>query len=178
MSDNIIDVETKRLLLRPYRTEDVDDAYKYLGDMEVMRYLAMPRDYFSVIEYVNQNMNDPQSLNYVIEDKETGKAIGEVQFELTEQRGVFGLEVLLAREYQGKGYATEIGKGILEFFFGTLKAHKIYGITLEESGPSHAMLKSWGMEMEGILKKQRFHYAKWLDEYHYAILREEWEDQE
>ena len=47
MSAEIVDLRTERLLLRPFRLEDVDDIYAYAKDSEYARYatLRYPRPY-------------------------------------------------------------------------------------------------------------------------------------
>ena len=170
-----IKVESERLRLRLYQMEDVEDALEYLGDMKVMRFIEMPKDYFAVMEHIQIYRNPENPFIFALEEKKTGKTVGQIKFSSKEQRGIYGFEIVLASKYHKKGYAKEIGEAILKYFFETLKAHKIYAVTFGENEASIKLLESIGMQREAALRQERYYYSRWMDELCYGILREDWE---
>ncbi|BBF41675.1 hypothetical protein lbkm_0355 [Lachnospiraceae bacterium KM106-2] len=54
----------------------------------------------------------------------------------------------IAKEYTGKGYATEAVKAFLPVILPQLHIHKIYGIVLEENIASHKVLEHCGFRLD------------------------------
>ena len=50
-------IETKRLILRPYSKDDIDDLYKRISDKETMKYFDQPYTYEQTIRWVNWSID-------------------------------------------------------------------------------------------------------------------------
>lgn len=165
-------LESRRTRVRPYELDDLDHAVIYLSDPQVMRFIGMPIDEFGAMEYLRMKSDVSTPDTFAIERKEDGRVIGEISLFFGEARGVYGFKLLVARDVQEKGYAHDVIEGLMAFFFGKLKAHKICASVLAENEAAEALVRSVGMELEGVLREESFFLGKWMDEKRFGILRE------
>ena len=81
-------LETKRLLLRPFREEDAEAVfYGWASDPEVTRYLTWnTHENIETTKYVLgewlKEYEQPERLNFAIELKSTGQLIGGIDVEI------------------------------------------------------------------------------------------------
>jgi RimJ/RimL family protein N-acetyltransferase len=80
----------------------------------------------------------------------------------------------LARQHWGRGYATELARGLLQFGFEALGMHRIWAIVEPENVASARVLEKVGMQREGRLRDHRYAKGRWRDSVLYAILAPEW----
>ena len=80
----------------------------------------------------------------------------------------------LAQAHWGRGYATELARGLLRFGFETLGMHRIWAIVEPENVASARVLEKLGMQREGRLRDHRYAKGRWRDSVLYAILSPEW----
>lgn len=76
-------------------------------------------------------------------------------------------------EYWGKGYATETAKQIIRIGFKEFKLHRIEAGVATENTASIRVLEKAGMTNEGTRKKILPIRGEWKDNFHYAILEDE-----
>jgi len=106
-------IETERLVLVPMTAEYAEDAFEWLSDPEVARFMPY-NPYTSVdevrkwIESLEENDNE---YAFVLK----GKAIGAGSVCYSEKKGTYVLGYNMNRAYWGKGYATEASKGMLKW---------------------------------------------------------------
>ena len=114
---NIPVLESERLRLRGHRPVDYEDSAAMWGDVEVARYvggkpLTREEVWARLLRYVGHWAWMGYGL-WVVEEKDTGKFVGEVGYAnykrdiqppLTDMPE---LGWVLARDFHGKGYATE-----------------------------------------------------------------------
>ena len=79
--------------------------------------------------------------------------------------------------YWGNGYGTEAELAILDFGFRVLGLRRVSLICDAENIGSWRLMEKCGMRREGheLLGKWSVKRKKRFDQYHYAILKEEWE---
>ncbi|MFS0562924.1 GNAT family N-acetyltransferase [Terribacillus sp. 179-K 1B1 HS] len=107
--------ETKRLLIRPYMTEDLPFLESLVSDPRVVRYIGngKPRTKEGARLFFNWNLShisgDQRLGLQVLIEKETGKPIGHAGLVPQEVDGVMELEIgyWIAPDYWGRGFATE-----------------------------------------------------------------------
>ena len=107
-----------------------------------------------------------------------GRKIGRAHIHIEPEDSAAMIGWFLAQEHWGKGYATEIGRRILEYCFITLGLHRIYGLCNPGNTGSRIVMSRLGMREEALLKN-KCPYPKlgpdhYEDEMIYAILNEEW----
>ncbi len=173
-------MKTDRLILRRFESGDWRDLYDYLSQESVMKY--EPYGVFSEEESRREaarRSNDDAFWAVCLTD--SGKVIGNIYFQQQEPKAFMTWELgyVFNACYQGKGYATEACRRILQFGFEKLGAHRIIGSCNPENTASWRLLERLGMRREGHFKKPAF-FTKtpegkplWHDGYQYSILEEE-----
>lgn len=76
-------------------------------------------------------------------------------------------------EYWGNGFATETAKSLIRFGFEECKLHRIEAGVATENLASIKVLEKTGMTNEGIRRKILPIRGEWKDNYHFAIIEDE-----
>jgi RimJ/RimL family protein N-acetyltransferase len=79
----------------------------------------------------------------------------------------------LIPHYWKKGFALEAVKALLNYGFKTLKLHRIEAGVATENVNSLRLLEKTGMKREGMHRKILPVGGKWIDNYSYAILEDD-----
>jgi len=174
-------IETERLLLRPFRAEDIDAFCAIHGNPEVVRYL-----YFdcptreaarSMLEKRTRQveiLREGDKLMLALELR-GGAVIGDVFLTwLSEQHKQGEIGFVLHPDYQGKGLAREAAEAMLRLGFETLGLHRIEGHLDARNAASANLLERLGMRREGYIVENEFVKGEWTDELLYAVLAREW----
>ena len=177
-------IETKRLILRPFDGNDLDIIMALYGDEEIMKYMPFPvMDQAMAQDQLDRNVAgwkaEPQ-VNYemAVICRETGQKIGraEITRNYPEESAMIGW--MLVKSEWGKGYATEIGKALVEYCFGELKVHRVYGLCHPGNTGSWKTMEKCGMRREAhYIQNRKYTKAdgiRWEDELEYAIVITEW----
>ncbi|MEV6600789.1 GNAT family protein [Actinoplanes sp. NPDC051346] len=173
---------TDRLLLRPFRRDDVDALYDLRSRPEVLRYLYWPpatRD--GVRDVVAQRLTmttlaaDGDFLVLAVELRSTGRLIGEVDLSLTStEHGHGEIGAILHPDAQGHGYASEAVAALLDLAFDVLGLHRVTAQTNAGNEASTRAMLRLGMRQEGHLRQCVAFGGEWHDELLFAILADEW----
>lgn len=173
-------LETERLILRRFTSEDWKDLYEYLSKEEVVKY--EPYEVFNEDQCREEaEYRSSQEAFWAVCLKENNKLIGNVYFQEQEPKEFLTWEIgyVFNSEYQGKGYATEACKRVLKYGFYVLGAHRVIGMCNPENSSSWRLLERLFMRREGYFKKPAFFKKSnegkpiWHDCYQYSILDEE-----
>ncbi len=173
---------TRRLLLRPFRTEDADALYDLRSRPEVLRHLYWPpatpdgvRDVVAQRLTMTTLAADGDYLVLAVEVADTGRFIGEVDLGLVStEHGHGEIGVILHPSAQGHGYATEAAGALLDLAFGALKLHRVSAQTNAGNQASARAMLRLGMRQEGHLRECVRFAGQWHDELVFAILAGEW----
>ena len=176
-------LETKRLLIRPFKDSDLEPLFAYRNDPEAAKYqgwdIPYPRE--KAINWVtNPDVIVPTEpggrFKAALELESTGEMIGDVDFMLTEH-DVLQAHVgySLARAYWHQGYATEAVQRLLAYLFDELNLHRITAETDVLNEPSWRLLERLGFRREAHLVENVWFKGAYESEYHYAMLKREWE---
>lgn len=172
---------SRRLLLEDITADDIiavhelhslpeTDEFNTLGipeNMEVTRALVM--------EWLARQASLPAS-NYVLSVRlrEEGRFIGLIGMKLSRPRSR-SAEVWykLHKHFWGNGYATEALHALLEFGFSALALHRIEAGCAVGNVASARVMEKAGMQREGRCRKALPIRGRWVDNYSYAILEED-----
>ena len=174
-------IESPRLLLRPFRDADLPIFHAYRSDPEVARYQGwqpptedQARAFIQEVKALQPGVPG-EWFQFAIELKETGLLIGDCALKLDpEEPRQAEIGYTLAREHQGKGYASEAVSTLLDYTFGPLGLHRVYALVICENQRSVSLLERLGMRREAHHIQHYWHKGAWVDEYQYAILESEW----
>jgi RimJ/RimL family protein N-acetyltransferase len=125
-----VQLETDRLIMRMWRDEDFEAYARMTGDAEVMKYLGgKPMDRAEAWHHMAFLVGHWELRGYghwVVEEKATGEFVGRIGFMNPEGWPAFEIGWTLAREFWGRGYASEGARRALAYAFDELdKAHVI-----------------------------------------------------
>lgn len=182
---NKISIVTERLLLREIKIADAEAMFQYRSDPQIYKFQNWkPRTLKEVSEFISSNIakipNTPNTWYQVgIYVKETNNLAGDIGLHFI---GSDNMQVeigyTLSLEHQSKGYATEAVIGIINYLFNNLHKHRIIASLDPDNSKSIALLERIGLRKEAHFKKSLWINNEWVDDVVYAILKEEWLDQE
>lgn len=169
-------MRTERLLLRPFAAGDADDLYAYLSDPEVVKFEPYaPLGRQQCVQEAAGRAENPGFTAVVLD----GRVIGNIWLG-QEGEDTYDVGWVFNRAYQGKGYAAEAARAVLDDAFRRRGAHRVIAQVDPLNTPSWRLCERLGMRREGHLKKNVFFKRDgdgnpiWKDTYLYAILAEEW----
>ncbi len=173
-------VETPRLVLRRLRAEDLDALVAYRNDPEVARYQSWS-DYDAqrgrqLIEAMHgRQPGQPGWFQFAIALKDTDALVGDCALRVDEYDTRLGeIGFTLSRKHQGQGLGTEAVRALLGYVFGTLRLHRVMGVTDAKNTAAARVLEHVGMRREGHFLENIFFKGAWGDELQYALLGREW----
>jgi RimJ/RimL family protein N-acetyltransferase len=182
MSDAAFDrIESERLILRRFRESDLSHFVAYRNDPEVARYQSWDSfDEREAMAFIREMASAQPGVpgewfQFAIESKKMGGLVGDCALQVDGQepyRAEIGFT--LAREHQGRGFASEAVSRLLDYAFDTLDLHRIVAIADCRNKPSWTLLERVGLRREGHFLESFWFKGEWSDEYLYAVLKDEW----
>lgn len=171
-------IETKRLVLRPYRFEDVEDVLSYATDEEWSKFLPVPRPYLRMdaIQFLARMALLDRLVHpawaIAIDQQVVGGV--NIRFDLQNRVGEMGWSI--ARPLWGQGLTTEAAIAVIETAFG---AHPhlncIQAMADARNHASHRVMEKIGMRGEGTFRQNRITRDELVDEVWFGVLRAEWD---
>ena len=174
--DNIPEITTRRLRLRPVRLSDVMDVHRYVTNPNVLRYTSWqtPHELPETREFVKRLVHKPEgAFTLAICLKEDSRVIGIVEFGSRREKG--GVDYSLAEESWNQGIMTEAVQATIDWAFSTLpELQTISSSAIPVNRGSTRVMEKCGMVFERRLqdKFERSDVPVILDEY--AIHRDMW----
>ena len=117
-----IELETKRLLLRPWRLDDAEPFFHgWASDPKVTKYMTWnPHESVEetkgIVALWVEQYEKPERINFAIELKDTGELIGGIDV-VGYLDGVPVIGYMLKRDKWGRGIMTEACMKLLDFLF-------------------------------------------------------------
>jgi RimJ/RimL family protein N-acetyltransferase len=177
-----IQLESDRLLLRPFRADDLAALYAIQSRADVVRWLyweARSEDEArTVLEKKIEASTlraDGDALSYAVVLKATSEVIGDVSLTLRSaehRQGEIGF--VFHPDHHGHGYATESARLLLKLAFEELGLHRVIGRLEPRNEGSARVLERLGMRREAYFHENEFVKGEWQSELVYAILEREW----
>jgi ribosomal-protein-alanine N-acetyltransferase len=173
-------LETARLVLRPFRANDVDDVFAYASDGEVARFVlwdqhATREDSQRFLEWMLGQYARGELPSWGIVLRDSGRLVGSIGYgsqDPAHARAEVGY--VLARNCWGKGLMSEALRSILGHAFGTLHLHKVVAHCHVQNTASRRVLEKAGMRHEGRLYEHLFVKRTYWDIDVFGILDREW----
>jgi len=181
----LIRLETKRLVIRDHRPDDIESVNGLLSDPEAMYFL--PDLKTDSLGHSQENLDaalceiglDSRTrFFFCIESKEGSRYIGEIGFTVrldTPHGKVVNLGYFIRPEFWGAGIATEAAREVIRFAFEDLNVVKIETGCIKDNRASERVMQKTGMIKEADYRKHIWHDGLLRDRVEYGLLREEWE---
>jgi RimJ/RimL family protein N-acetyltransferase len=151
-------IETDRLILRTWKSEDAESYFQINQDPNVIEFLLGTLTKEQVQEFITNSNLTFKEMGFCLfatELKETNKLIGFIGLSAPKFVAHFmpAVEIgwRLGSKYWGKGYATEGAKAVIKFGFNNLNLDEIVSFTVAGNKRSIAVMEKLGMirDLEG-----------------------------
>ncbi|MEM8862185.1 MAG: GNAT family protein [Chloroflexota bacterium] len=173
------EIETERLLLRPYTFDDVDDVYAYAKDPEWGEYLPVPSpykrqdaEYFVALHQLkDRNLKNQWAIQL------NGTVVGGIDLNFVrDDHAIAEFHWSIGKEYWGQGIMTEAGLALRDLAFQSVPSlNRIQSHAAIGNIGSWRVMEKVGLSREGVLKQSWKARDGWFDMVWYALLRPEWE---
>lgn len=169
-------LETDRLRLRAWNTDDAPDLFAYASSPLVGPNAGWkPHASIDITkEYLEQTINDDDTWAIVL--KETGHVIGSVGLHATRVETVREIGYVMHPDRWGHGYMTEAVKAVLRFAFEELGLSGVRVKHYPFNTRSKNVILRCGFRYDGTLRMETQRYdGVVLDACVYSMTRAEWE---
>jgi [ribosomal protein S5]-alanine N-acetyltransferase len=161
--------ETERLYVRAYTWEDFEDFFRLNHDPEVMKYIRPPQSYEVAKEFFKKILDayttQPLFGRWGVYDRTTGAFVGSFAIIPIEKSTHVQLGYALLKENWGRGYASELTRHGIEYYFSKTDSEILYALAETGNLLSHKVLLKNGFIpdiklMEAGKELQRFFLMK------------------
>jgi RimJ/RimL family protein N-acetyltransferase len=158
----VTEIQTARLLLRPWQPDDLAEFTRLLTDPEVTRYIVVhtpfsPQDVAELSDRTLEQWERNGFGPWAAIEKQTGRWVGRIGLdELADWPGPHKIEVgwELHRAFWGRGLATEGGRAGVRYGFETVGLERIISVTMATNAASRRVMEKCGLRFQGELPWQ------------------------
>jgi len=147
-----VDLETKRLIIRPLILDDAKSLFSYRSLGKVTRFQTFkPQNINDALNFINSTsseLNIPDSWHQLgLFDKDNNKHIGDIGIHFLDNMDETEIGCTIAPKYWNKGYATESLKAVIPFLFNTLKKKRIIAYVSIDNIQSRKLFERLGFQL-------------------------------
>lgn len=169
-----MELETKRLKIRPTNPSDLDKITELLSDEETMTYFVegtYSKD--KVNAFIQKNKNETNHFTVLL--KSSNRIIGKLSYNPWFAPKTKEIGWIFFKTSTGKGYCTEAARAILKHAFEVEKLHRVVATCDPRNIASVRVCEKLSMIQEGHFKKC-IHYKEneWWDELFFSLLEEDY----
>jgi aminoglycoside 6'-N-acetyltransferase len=150
---NVEPLVTERLVLRRSVPEDAEQISAYRSDPDVQRYQGWGRTDAEKIgqeirEMSGRTPGSPGWVQFSVEERDTGTLVGDVGMAPADgEPGVIKIGYTIAPTSQGKGYATEAVRALVDYAFRLVGARVVRAYASANNIPSIHVAENVGMRL-------------------------------
>lgn len=173
---------TSRLILHRLEDGDAELIRRYRSLPDVARYQSW--ESFSLEDaarlVASQKESEPGVpgtwLQLAIVERETGALLGDCGLHcLAEEPRQTEIGITLDSSQQGRGYATEALRAVVDFLFGpALDMHRVFAVTGDANSAAAALFRRLGFRQEAHFIEHRWYKGAWESEFVFGLLQREW----
>lgn len=176
-------VRTPRLILRTFRTEDLEPLLAFHRDPDVVRYVPFaPRDREAMATVLERKVGstvlrqEGDLIELAVTLAADGTVVGDVLLALRSlEHQTIEVGYIFSPEHGRNGYATEAVRALLDVAFGELGARRVTARVDARNQASRALLDRLGVRQEAYLVENEWFKGELSDEVDYAVLASEWQ---
>lgn len=145
-------LETKRLILRPWKETDADAIVEGLSDFDTAKMLVVPFPYTKTdaVEFLEKRKDDDEnSFYFAITLKESGIVIGGTNICVDVDNNTNSGGIWINKNYHGFGYGTEAWTARPKFAFFDLNLNELHNGYFEYNETSPKMQQKIGYKIVG-----------------------------
>lgn len=151
---NLVLADAPHLQVRPWRASDREVFAAMVGDAEMMRYITGGRCWRSdevdeFLERQARNLRNHQvCMGALLHEQEV---IGVAGIQPLDRAGDFELGWWVTRAYQGRGWATTVGRALVAHAFDVLELDSVCAVIHPSNTASIRVAAKLGMTAEGTV---------------------------
>ena len=173
--------ETARLILRGHRPRDLRRLHSWQNDVALLALNASTIQTQSLRRTATQlrrwmESQDDAFVRMAVELKATGALIGFAQLAFVDRINrncKVGLTIG-ERDCWNLGLGTELISGLAQFAFSQLGLHRMVAEVYETNGRAVRAFEKVGFLKEGIMRDNLYREGRWVNEFVFGLLEEEW----
>lgn len=175
----MLELYTDRLRLRTMKRDDLQNFLRVNQDPSVNQFVGVPGSESVILEKFEHKLipwafESGDWLTLTIEEIGSNRFVGFTGLYCSNLAlGHVEVGYMLAVERQGKGYATESLKAVIDWACLSLKVHKIIATCATENLASVRVLEKAGFRLEGVLRHNFKIDDRWIDDNIFGLLSEE-----
>jgi RimJ/RimL family protein N-acetyltransferase len=151
-------IDTERLTLRPFISDDVRCAFDWFGDPSVMRFIpsgpdrSMEQTAARIANY-QRHQSEYGFSKWIIIDRGSDRPIGDAGLLWLPEYGWIDFGYRLAQSFWGRGLATEAASAWVQKAFGELKLSRLVAIVHPDNDASMRVLQKLAFleERRGVI---------------------------
>lgn len=176
------DLNTDRLILRPFERADLDALAAYYSLPEVQRYLDWKaRDRVEIKSALDAMRKETRltrpgdTLTLAVIRKVDGLLLGQVTLRWTDATaGQAEIRFVFNPLFRRQGYASEAVRAAIDFGFNTYRFHRVFARCAGSNLASSRLLRGLGLRLEAHYREHALFQGEWDEELHFAVLDREW----
>jgi len=164
-------LETDRLILRPMNARDVNAIFAMRSDIDVMRFIREPQsrdESANWIKLVSSRWKREEIGFCAMLEKLSQEFVGWCGIWQLQETGELEIGYAVAKQFWGRGFATEAALRFLDYAFENLGNEKTVAVTRPENAASRRVMEKIGMRYDYTGEFYGFELV------HYSIDREKW----
>ncbi|HKO85905.1 MAG TPA: GNAT family N-acetyltransferase [Actinomycetota bacterium] len=158
-----MELRTERLVVRPWRADDAEDAVRVYGDEDVARWLSPAMQQVEDLPQMRELLAEwdrqaeelvPPAGRWAVERTSDGRVVGGIALMVIppwEQDLEFAWQ--LAPDARGQGYAVEAAHALARWAFGHPGTDEVFAVMHTTNRGGIAMARRLGMEWVGETEK-------------------------
>jgi len=175
------EILTERLVLRDLEASDAQRIFEYRSHPDVSRFQSWGTQSADVIRLYLRDRSQTEpgrpgswyQIGIIL--RSSGELIGDCGFQVLEiEPRQAEVGIALAPEFQGRGYATETLRALLDYLLGALGKDRVFGSVDPRNVRSLRLLQRVGMRKEAHRVKSLWFKGEWVDDAIFAITASEW----
>lgn len=167
----------QRIILAAATDEDVNFLVDEKTNTSLWQYEDfVPTDKKDVGKKIIERINSDWYKQYLIKlNNKEQTAIGELHMHwYVKERESWEIGYCIFPEYRGQGYCAEAAKLALKYAFEDWNAHKVVAMCNEYNVASYNVMEKIGMTREGVFRAELPWRGKWVNQFFYCILEDEY----
>ncbi|MEM1057251.1 MAG: GNAT family N-acetyltransferase [Bacteroidota bacterium] len=174
-------LDAERLRLRRPTEADLPAFLQVFGSREDLQFWshgpladeAAAREY---LDSIQEGVRDRTLFQWAIADAETDRMMGTCTLTSWDKDNRHaGIGFILAREFWGRGLATEAVRRVLRFGFEEMDLHRVEADVHPGNAASLALLEKVGFQREGYFRERWFTFEVWEDSVILGLLRSDFD---
>jgi len=178
---NIPELETGRLILRPINIKDAEAIFQYRSDEIANKFQGwIPRNIKDVQDFILNRVSPTINENgtwfqFVIISKAAGEIIGDAGLHFFDKENKqVEIGCTISKKHQRNGFATEAIGEVMRYLFETMNKHRIIASIDPGNISSVRLFEKLNFRKEAHFKESIRVNEVWVDDLIYAILKKEW----